>query len=168
VLLLAFELRDHLIAAVEDAVDLVARSPAGPAVIDDAVSHRQAARRQGGVSGAGPGLRVGVVAVGEPGAVLLEPAEAALAEEAVPAGQVIAAHLVEHHEDGEARGVRVLAARGVRRPLERRFLFLFHHEGRDGGGGVEWVVRERGDGRDQERERDTDAVGELQPGTVPR
>jgi hypothetical protein len=46
---------------------------------------------------------VKVLAVLEPGAVLFQPVKPALAEERVPARQVIAAELIEEDEHGQAR-----------------------------------------------------------------
>src|SRR5262249_21732003 len=70
-----------------------------PVVGDDAVRARRAAGVNGGMSGARESIGIGIVAILEPGAIVAEATEAALAEQLVPAEEVVAAQLVEDDHD---------------------------------------------------------------------
>jgi hypothetical protein len=98
--------RNLLVSIGPDAVDGLPDGAVVPVVADDTVIGGHAAGDNGGVSGRGDGVRVGVMAVREPRAVRGDPLEPALAELRLPALQVVAAELVEVHEDNEpwARG----------------------------------------------------------------
>src|SRR5206468_3025344 len=93
-----------------------------PVVVDDPVPVRAGAGEHGGVPGAGGGGGVGVVAVLEPRPVVLQPDEPAGAEQRLPLVDVVAAHLVEHDEDGE---------------LDPRLASRLRRRGAAGGGGDE-------------------------------
>ena len=59
---------------------------------------------------------VGVMAVREPRAVRLDAHEAVLAEQRSPAFGVVAAHLIEHDEDGQLHAGMVQLRTAERRP----------------------------------------------------
>ncbi len=94
-----------------------------PFVVDDAVTARRAAGWERGVSGAGDGRGVGVVAVGEPRAVFFEPMKAAVGrEQGIPARQVVGPQLVEDDQDREAHrlGRRIVVGDRTRSKRQRR------------------------------------------------
>src|SRR5207248_1710559 len=115
--LLAGRRRDALVALRFHAIDLLPARPVVPLVGDYAVLVGRAAGGDGGVSGAGDGVGVGVMAISEPGPVAFQAAEAVAAVQLDPALRVVAAQLVEIDEDGQARRPR-LDGRGKRRERE--------------------------------------------------
>src|SRR5262249_14818160 len=107
------------------------------------------AGRQGGVPGSGERGGVGVVTIPEPGAAVGEAPEAPADEEVLPAGQVVAAHLVEHQKDDEPGPAGP-------RPRGRRW-------GRRGGGRGRrrWGGRAAGRGGQGQEEENAKPPGRL-------
>ena len=94
---------DELVALILNRGDLeiIGAGCIPPLVGLDAVAVSVGAGADGGVAGSGLGVGVVVVAVGEPGALLHEEIEAAAFELVAVAIEVVAAELVDDHNDDE-------------------------------------------------------------------
>src|SRR5205807_1897140 len=95
--------RHTLVTGRSSAVDFLASRAVVPLVGDNAVSHRRAAGQKRSVAGTGDGVSIGIVTVLIPRAFFLQPMKPAVAEQRIPARQIIAAHLIENDQNRELR-----------------------------------------------------------------
>ena len=93
--------RHQFIAIRRSRIHRLAATAIIPFIADYAVPIRGSARHQRTMPRRCHGLRIGIMAIGEPGAFGLQAFEASLSEQVLPFNQVVAAHLVEHQDDGE-------------------------------------------------------------------
>src|SRR5262249_46357726 len=95
--------RNACIALRVDTIDHGANGAVEPVVIHDPVLRGNRARAERGMTCAGDSMIEGIVTILEPRAVPQQTLQTVVTEQALPADQVVATHLIEHNQHCEAR-----------------------------------------------------------------